>query len=475
MIERKLFTLSVLSIAISFNVNADMAAQMDSAFDSMVNTTTPKAYNSARRGVITGGEIFIRNETKRVNIANMTAPSMSAGCGGISLHGGSFSFLNADQFVQTFQAIGSNAIGYGVKLALQSSCTSCESVMTSLEKTAEFMNKLNIDTCQAATGLVDAGADLATTLNSDNKAKTAELVRGGFSDISEAMDSLNTEGKSATATMQENDPNSFKETITKNIAWGSFKQNNVASVYGDGSGATFPQLLMSITGTVIVAPKGNDPESGVKLTKRSGHKITLKDLVSDTTNSPVDIYKCDTTDKDGCLDVSIQDFKDKGMIKRIDEALLGEDGMIQSLKNDREWGSEAKQALSLKTAIGSICAQKIYSIMSTSRDSEAIASTIAVQCSTRMAIETTYAMVLNFIASVENSLINYESQKGTTNESGGFDNGPALTEMRKILSESRAKYTDEYSELIATYPSDSIILQIQALDATNGSVSTLVE
>ena len=113
--------------------------------------------------------------------------------------------------------------------------------------------------------------------------------------------------------------------------------------------------------------------------------------------------------------------------------------------------------------------------MSNSRDGEAIANTVAVQCSARMSVEITYAMVLSFISSVENSLINYESQKGSTTESGGFDNGPALTEMKNILNESRSKYTTEYAELLATYPSDSIILQIQALDSTDGSVSNLVE
>ena len=464
--------LPVLALVINFNVNANMASQMDSAFNSMVNVTTPKAYNTARRGVISGGGVFIRNETKQVSLASMTAPSMSAGCGGISLHGGSFSFLNADQFVQTFQAIGSNAIGYGVKLALQSTCASCESVMTALEKTAEFMNKLNIDTCQAATGLVDAGVALSSGLTADNKAKAKEMVRGGFSDISEAMSSLNTDGKSATTKMKENDPTGFKEAITKNIAWGTFKQKNVASAYA--SNDTFNQLLMSITGTVIVAPKGSEPEAGVKTKVFKGHQIKLKDLIADTTSAPVKMYKCDSVDKDGCLEITKIDFKDKGMIKRIDDALLGANGMIQSLKNDVEWGDSAKRALSFKTLIGSYCTNKIYSVMSNTHDGEPIANTIATQCSARMAVEITYSMVLGFIDSVENALNNYESQKGATNDDGGFENGPALTEMRAVLQESRNAYNVEYAELLNTYPSTSIIMQLEALNLNAGHVGGMV-
>ena len=465
--------LSVLSLAISFNVNAGMADQMDSAFNSMVNTTTPKAYDTARRGVVSGGGVFIRNETKRVNLTSATAPSMSAGCGGISLHGGSFSFINADQFIQTFQAIGSNAIGYGVKLALQSSCASCESVMTALEKSAEFMNKLNIDTCQAATGLVEAGAALSSELTTENKAKAKEMVRGGFSDISEAMGVLSTEGKSATTTMKENDPDAFKEAITKNIAWGTFKQANISSVYS--SSDTFTQLLMSITGTVTVAPKGSDPEAGVKTKTFKGHQVKLKDLIADTSSSPVKIYKCNTYDKDGCLEISQMDFNDQGMVNRIDEALIGSNGMIQSLKNDAEWGESAKKALGFKTLMGTYCSQKIYAVMSNSQDGEPIANTIAAQCSARMSVEITYAMVIGFIDAVENAINNYESQKGTTSEDGDFDNGPALTEMKAVLRDSRKSYHNEYVELLATYPSDSIILQVEALNLNAGHIGGMVK
>ena len=57
---------------------------------------------------------------KNYPLVNARLPSLRAGCGGIDLFGGAFSFINKQQFVALLQNIGSNAVGYAFKLALQS-------------------------------------------------------------------------------------------------------------------------------------------------------------------------------------------------------------------------------------------------------------------------------------------------------------------------------------------------------------------
>lgn len=463
--KRIIVTLSIgLSIS-SFALASSISTQMDNAFNSMVNTTTPKAYNTARRGVISGGGVFVRNETKRANLTSMVPPSIAAGCGGIDLQGGSFSHISADQFIATFQAIGSNALGYGVKLALQSACDSCENIMTSLQKTAEFINKMNVDSCQAAQGIVNAGVDFAAGLNADNTAKTQGILTGGFSDIAEAMNSLNTEGKSATQKGKEDNPANHAKTITGNVAWRAFIDNNVKGIYTNGDN-TLLELLMSITGTVIIKDEvGSNSESPVKLVQLSGHQVTLKDLMADSTSSPVKIYKCNNYGADGCLNVNTSltgSFADKGTKKRFYDAMAGSNGFINSFVNDTDWSAQAKAALGIQSPMASYCIQKIYTAMSNSKDNEPQALMIADKCTTTMAIDSTYAMVLGFIKSVENLI---------TNGNPEFTNPAAKEAIAKILADSKQAYSNEYQELTNQFPSDATVLMLNSLDFTGGKVN----
>ncbi len=55
----------------------------------------------------------------------LVPPSFSAGCGGIDLFGGSFSFINMNQFVDLMRAVASNAAGYAFQLAINAMCPDC--------------------------------------------------------------------------------------------------------------------------------------------------------------------------------------------------------------------------------------------------------------------------------------------------------------------------------------------------------------
>ena len=98
---------------------ADINATMDAMFSSMINVTAPDAHLSARRGVIDGGSVVVRNRIATPTIVSFNPPKFAAGCGGIDMFLGSFSFINADQFVNMLRAIASNAISYAFSLALK--------------------------------------------------------------------------------------------------------------------------------------------------------------------------------------------------------------------------------------------------------------------------------------------------------------------------------------------------------------------
>ncbi|WP_028864958.1 conjugal transfer protein TraH [Psychromonas aquimarina] len=251
--------------------------EMERTFNSMSNVTNAKAYNTARRGIANGGQLYIRNDIKRINLVSAQAPSFSAGCGGIDIFGGSFSYINKDQFIETFQAIGANALGYGVKLAIASACNSCEQIMTSLEKTAQAINKMNMDSCTAAQGIVDAGVDFSTTAKAETKAANNNTNRGIAEDFQEAWNWPSTDGKSNSKKQKETNPAKYASEITGNITWRALIENNVKTTYGGDN--SLLEVFQSMVGTVVVADQSTDSESSPSITTYVGQKISLSQLM----------------------------------------------------------------------------------------------------------------------------------------------------------------------------------------------------
>ena len=70
--------------------------QMTNMFDTMLNHTAPTAHLGQRRGVLTGGSVNARNRIMNESLWHFVPPSFDAGCGGIDLFAGSFSFISAE-------------------------------------------------------------------------------------------------------------------------------------------------------------------------------------------------------------------------------------------------------------------------------------------------------------------------------------------------------------------------------------------
>lgn len=444
-----LLVLAIAPTAFASSIND----KMDDAFNSLINTTDPSAYDTARRGVLSGGQIYIKVPTKRANLLSATAPSISAGCGGIDLYGGSFSFINKDQFIQTFQAVGANALGYGVKLAIQAACTSCEQVMTSLEKTMQAINKMNIDSCQMAEGLVTAGVDFATGKQADVSAKNMGVNTGLLDDLNEAWAWIGTEGTSVTNEVKASNPDEYKEKITGNVAWRAFKKGDIESVYSADD--EFLELMMTITGAVVISDPSSTADSLPKSTVFKGHGVKLADLVN---GGEYIIYECDTTTTDGCLNPPIQPNKtisDVGLHKRIYDALKD---MDNALTENTEWSAEAKQALGVTTITGSKCMQKLYQA-SLANSSSSLRLQLLNMCSSRMALDTAMTQVLNYIDAAESAVKN--SELDTSLQS-------AKELAIKTFYESRKSYEEEYMRLNEQMPIDTLLTTLNSLDFSDG-------
>jgi len=103
--------------------------------------------------------VVARNRIMNESLWHLVPPSVKAGCGGIDLFGGSFSFISMEQFQNLLRAIASNAAGYAFEIALQTMCKDCMEVMETLQKKLLALNQGFANSCQLAKGIVNDVAD----------------------------------------------------------------------------------------------------------------------------------------------------------------------------------------------------------------------------------------------------------------------------------------------------------------------------
>ncbi len=126
---------TILSVFVAaMPAQADLQGEMNQFFDSLANTTNPTITSTARRGVIAGGNVQIRNRIVDTNLVTFTPPSFQAGCGGVDLFGGSFSYVSGDQIVPLLKAVASNAVGYAFQIGLSAICETCMGAIETMQK-----------------------------------------------------------------------------------------------------------------------------------------------------------------------------------------------------------------------------------------------------------------------------------------------------------------------------------------------------
>ena len=297
--------LTVLAIACIFTVNST-AMSMQELFDDVNaqgNVSTPSVVQGQTMNMLSGGSMFMRMPKRTYNIGTFTPPSYSTGCGGIDLFAGGFSFINKEQFVAMLRNIGSNALGYGFKLAIQNLCPTCDNVMQALQATAQAMNRMNVDSCQAAKGIINASVPDSWTTDKTNTAKMFGVDGNFFSDVTDAWTNVaNSLGRTNEQinTAASNNPE-IKDTLpTGNVTWKALKKL-------DGITDEYRMLIMSMVGTTIF-PTSSESSPIILARKEITVQALIGGNVVDTdTGLPVGrislpIWRC--ADMDECLTVS---------------------------------------------------------------------------------------------------------------------------------------------------------------------------
>ena len=118
------------------------------------NVTRGHAYQGQEAGYYSGGSLFLRDQVRDVQIMHVDLPSYRAGCGGIDLFVGGFSFVDSDSINNFFQQIMNNAKGYAFQLAMETATPEIAHVIQYIQDVAQKMNNSNISSCEMAEDLV---------------------------------------------------------------------------------------------------------------------------------------------------------------------------------------------------------------------------------------------------------------------------------------------------------------------------------
>jgi conjugative transfer pilus assembly protein TraH len=283
-----------------------------------------------------------------------------------------------------------------------------------------------------------------------------------MSDLSEAWSWGNEETTSPTKELKNNDPSTYKDKITVNVAWKTFKEAQLDTLFAGDDDVL--EAIMTITGSVIINDDDSDPKSDPKLTTYEGYGIKLTDLIE---GGALKVYKCNDTSETGCLDmnsapsktVNVTGFKDM-----VEKSLIGTDGIISAYKNDTEWSDTAKKVLSIPTITGDICLKKIYQA-SVAGKADTIGNSIASACSDRMALEMAYNLVSQYLYTATASLSSASMTKTQQK---------AKEEAQKIFQKSFDSYRSEYMELAEKSSADKLLKLLELTDFNDGTSKSIV-
>ncbi|MGO4855362.1 conjugal transfer protein TraH [Phaeovulum sp. W22_SRMD_FR3] len=283
-----------------------------------VNVTRPQAYNGQLGGYVTLGSLYMRTKPRNAALTQIQLPSVRAGCGGIDIFGGSFSFISKEEMIYLMEGIMQNASSFAFELALESLSPAVAEQVAKLRDLLQQVNSMSINSCEAGQMLVGSlwpkmdGA-------SQHICQTVGGMNGKFADAVARRHGCGAEGKQNQTLSEANGSLKDQVPININYAWRAVKKNGFLS-----SNPEIGELFMSFTGTIITRGAANDDE-GPKhrvVAPRAYNPQMLQMLVEGGT---IPVLKCD--ERVDCLNPTWQNVTitaDKayfGMVEKTVRAL----------------------------------------------------------------------------------------------------------------------------------------------------------
>ncbi|MBB4860543.1 conjugative transfer pilus assembly protein TraH [Novosphingobium chloroacetimidivorans] len=297
-IRAAMLSLAAGSLVVSPIASASVGSEMQDFFSDVGvagNVTGPAAFEGQSAGYYTGGSIYTRVPQKSVNPVNLQLPSARAGCGGIDLFAGSFSFINTDEFVAMLKATASNALGFAFQLAISSISPVIATKIAEMSQAVQQMNQWQMNSCQMAQQMV-GGLWPKSDATASFICRTIGNAQGKFADMARSKQECDNGGK-RNQTLAGNSDDKVKEASPNNYTWTLLKQSYPSM------DVEMREFLMTLVGTVIYNP-ATSGDAGPQYTfKGIADEGVFSAMLDGTAARPAKMLKC-SGDTDKCLNVT---------------------------------------------------------------------------------------------------------------------------------------------------------------------------
>jgi len=326
----KTFTRKAIALATAFALSASLTgpASAATAIDSMLQgmytaAGNPQFVQTTKMNTFSAGYVAVRTNINSFNVFAVVPPNFSAGCGGMDMYFGSFSFINSQQLEALIKAIGQDAIPFLFMDAIQSMCHSCYDDLVTLQNWLQKMNLGSLNACQIDRGIFTSNNSPITLASAANNLFSGlSTAAGQVSDWFQGLfgsgnpESSSSPEKNASATTQaaatasggtaQGAANATTVSFDGNNTWKGIVSNNVVAYLNPGNpnDPVSAEILMSLIGTTVVSlgagtgtpvasasAAGNSSSStGPGMSNVSGQAqatLTLQDLVKGNPNSPI--------------------------------------------------------------------------------------------------------------------------------------------------------------------------------------------
>ena len=307
---------------------ADVGTEMNSYFNSAgasANVTGPTAFSGQAAGYYSGGSLWSRFPSKTVNPVNLALPSARAGCGGIDLFAGSFSFINADEMVAMLKATANNAIGFAFQLAIDSISAQIGGVMKDMSQRVQQLNAFNMSSCEAAQqaiGSIWPAMDGA----SSTICQQVGGAKGFFSDAAAARHGCTNKGEREDTIAKAGDAAELVQS--KNYTWYALMSKSATK-----PSTEYAEFLMTMVGTIIYdSTKKADSMGGFHFIAPASWDM-YQSLLDGSSTAPTKVLRCDTSDEKGCLNPTTKDLSvtaDQAFRTRVVKMLDSMSGKIRT-------------------------------------------------------------------------------------------------------------------------------------------------
>lgn len=305
-LKRYVFKFACLLLLNSLPLSAGMQQNLESAFKTLGmanNITEGGGYQDQTGGFYTGGSMFARSKVNNADLFSVQMPDYRAGCGGIDLYLGGFSFISEAEFTQLLRNIGSGAAGYAFSLALVTVTPQIKSVLDGLLDNVRDITNQSINSCEAAATLM-GGVWPQSDKSSAILCNAMGTSLGKAKDWAQSRQKCGAKGERESINNLKNEEKGkdFKDMLGDefNIAWKALQKN--AFLNKDPELAEF---FMTISGTIISRRVQKRIEV-IVLPSKSDDPDLINALIMGKTK--VKVYQCDQRGESQCLKPALKDI-----------------------------------------------------------------------------------------------------------------------------------------------------------------------